>query len=97
MLEDLPVQTKLREEEVVVQQIIVNDEIQSITAKTQSLCCSACNKSLFTFQANTKYEEAYKQVLAQKENLQSKLSICPGCGRRLRYDFDVVDGEIINE
>lgn len=97
MLEDLPVQTKLREEEVVVQQIIVNNEIQNITAKTQSLCCSACNKSLFTFQANTKYEEAYKQVLAQKESLQSKLNICPGCGRRLKYDFDIVDGEIINE
>ena len=97
MLEDLPVQAELREVEVVTQQIIVNNEIHDMTAKAQSLCCSSCGKSLFTFSPDTQYEDAYKQVMASKENLQLKLSICPGCGKKLRYDFDFVDGELVNE
>lgn len=97
MLKDLPVQAELREVEVVTQQIIVNNEIHDVTTKTQSLCCSSCGKSLFTFSPDTQYEDAYQQVMASKENLQLKLNVCPGCGKKLRYDFDFIDGELVNE
>ena len=93
----IPVLAEVIENEIVVQQIIVNNEIHEMTTKAQSLCCSSCGKSLFTFSPDTQYEDAYQQVMASKENLQLKLQICPGCGKKLRYDFDFIDGELVNE
>ena len=96
-MEELPVQAEVRERETVVQQIIMNNELHEVKDKVQALCCSSCGKAFFKFALGTSYEDAYKQVLASKENLQSKLNVCPGCGKKLRYDFDIIDGEIIDE
>ena len=97
MLEDLPVQAEIKDIDVVTQQLIVNNTIQNITQKVQSLCCSACGKDIYVFGADVSYTEAYKQAVASRDSLQLKLQICPGCGKRLRYDFDIIDGEIVNE
>lgn len=97
MLEDLPVQAEIKEIDVVTQQIIVNNMIQDITQKVQSLCCSACGKDIYVFGTDISYAEAYMQAVASRDNLQLKLQICPGCGKRLRYDFDIIDGEVVNE
>ena len=96
-MQDLPVQAEIKEVEVVTQQIIVNNMLQNMTEKAQSLCCSECGKELYTFAPGISYTEAYQQAVASRDNLQLKIQVCPGCGKRLRYDFDIIDGEIVNE
>lgn len=97
MLNDLPIQTIIKEQDVVVQQIIVNNEIQEVTAKANCLCCSSCNNVIYTFNSNVKYTEAYSQLVTVKDKLATNFPVCSKCGKKLRYDFDIIDGELVNE
>ena len=97
MIDELPVQATIKEVEVPVQQIIVNNEVKTITAKVNSLCCSSCGRVIYTFNQNESYIDVYETLVNAKEELSEQFGYCPKCGKALRYDFDIIDGEVIDE
>jgi len=97
MIDELPVQAIIKEVEVPTQQIIVNNEIRTITANVYSLCCSSCGRVIYSFNPGESYPDVYKILINAKEELSEQFCYCPKCGKALRYDFDIIDGEIIDE
>ena len=97
MIDELPVQAIIKEVEVSTQQIIVNNEVRTITANVHSLCCSSCGRVIYSFNPGESYADVYKILVNAKEELSEQFGYCPKCGKALRYDFDIIDGEVIDE
>ena len=93
MINDLPIQAVIKEVEVPVQEIIVNNERKTVNAKVYSICCSKCGRVIFSFHQGDKYEDIYQSLVDAREDLNKHFSYCPECGRELRFDFDIIDAE----
>lgn len=96
-MSNIPVQAIIKEVEVPVQQMIVNGEVKEIKAKAYSLCCSSCGRVIYSFNPGERYTDVYQAIMESKEDLAKHFGYCPECGETLRYDFDIFDGEIVNE
>ena len=101
MIDNLPIQAIIKQTEVPVQDIIVNNERKTVNAKVYSLCCSSCGRIIFSFNQGENYEDVYKSIVNSKEELNKHFSYCPECGSKLRFDFAIFDcdtkEEVVNE
>jgi len=93
MINDLSIQAIIKETEVPVQEIIVNNERKTVNAKVYSLCCSKCGRIIYSFNQGGKYVDVYLSLIDAKEDLNKHFSYCPECGSKLRFDFDIFDAE----
>lgn len=96
-MNDLPIQAIIKEVEVSVQQIIINNQVQEVKAKVLSLCCSSCGRVINSFNQGEHYIDVYKALMENKEELNKHFGYCAECGSKLRFDFDVFDAEVVNE
>ena len=93
----IPIQARIKEVEMPVQQVIVNGQVQEVKAKVYSLCCSSCGRVIYSSNQGEHYIDVYKSLMQQKEELQKHFGYCVECGSKLRFDFDVFDAEVVNE
>ena len=88
---------KITEVEIPVQQIIVNNEVQNVTAKAFALACPDCGRVIYSFQPGISKLQVIDAVTKEQENLQKHFAYCPECGQKLGYDYGIVQGEVVNE
>lgn len=93
MEDSLPKLVLLKEVEVPVQTIIVNNEVKQVTQPAYSICCPECGRVIYSFNPGINYIEAYGAIVDAKEELQKNFPYCNQCGSKLSFNFDIFDGE----
>lgn len=84
----------VREVDVVVQQVIVNNEIQNITNKTWAIVCPECGRVIYQFPIGTKDIDAHRTRNEGEKELLKIATHCPTCGTKLHYSGgDTIDNQ----
>ena len=96
-MRDLPKLVSVSETNVVVQQMIVNGEAQNVTAKAFAITCPSCGRVIYQFDPNIPRMICIAQTAKNREDLTKHFRYCPECGQKLSYEFDFIEGEVVNE
>ena len=76
---------EMRQVDVVVQRVIVNNEERNVTGKAWAICCPHCGRAIYQFPPNVSAADAYKARAEGADDLLNIARYCPACGTKLKY------------
>lgn len=78
------------------EQVIVNGMMHVIEHKATALLCPNCRSTIINFQD---MPEVYIRQTLNRDaaHLYEQASYCPHCGQKLRYESEVIEGELTYE
>lgn len=82
---EIPELAEIKEVEVVVQQVVINNEVKNVTEKTFAIVCPHCGRVIYQFPMGISKIDAYKSKQEGKEELLKIATYCPNCGTKLYY------------
>lgn len=89
----IPKLAKVKEMDVVVQQVIVNNQIQDILGKSWVIACPDCGRVIYRFPQGISEVEVYKAKNQGREELLKIATYCPTCGTKLFYGEETIELE----
>lgn len=81
----VPQFAELKEIDVVVQQVVVNNQVQDILGKSWVIACPQCGRVLYRFPQGISEVEAHKARNQGVNELLKIATYCPSCGIKLSY------------
>ena len=89
----IPKLAKVKEMDVVVQQVIVNNQIQDILGKSWVIACPDFGRVIYRFPQGISEVEVYKAKNQGREELLKIATYCPTCGTKLFYGEETIELE----
>ena len=89
----IPKLAEVKEIDVVVQQVIVNNQIQDILGKSWVIACPDCGRVIYRFPQGLSEVEVYKAKNQGREELLKIATYCPTCGTKLFYGGETIEVE----
>jgi len=93
----IPKLAKIKEVDVVTQQVVINGIPQNITQKGYVVACPDCGRVIYQFPIGISEVEVYKAKNQGREELLKIATYCPTCGTKLYYGGETIEVELPNE